>query len=143
MSENDLALLDLLANRLADDPEFIAWALARYCQHEGLTTRDALAIHLRTTRPSLTQLALCKRPPPDANDFGSRVRDIACFAAVDAAVLANLLRQVEFLQGLPSKGTESPTTLLAAARDRVETEAPPRKRPNKSGDADDCDDRSR
>src|SRR5947209_1300026 len=48
MSENDLALLDLLANRLADDPEFIAWALARYCQHEGLTTRDALAIHLRT-----------------------------------------------------------------------------------------------
>jgi hypothetical protein len=128
MANNDSALFELLASRLEDDPEFVAWSLARYREYEGIRSWSELATRVGTTPPFLIQLALCKRPPSLTQDFATRVRQIAEFAAVDAAVLANLLRQVEFLHSLPSRGrfAATPNTLLAAARDRAESDEHPR-----------------
>lgn len=141
---DDLQLLEQLAAGLEDDPAFIAWALARFrAQEPTAATIAALAERLRLSRLSLARLSLCKRPGSAASDFAARVREIAAFVSVDAAELAALLRQVEFLERLPAaesergddaggnsgnvvpfpKTTAAPPPLLAAARDREEPAA--------------------
>ena len=127
MSNENSAALEVLARSLEDDPEFIAWALARYRDYEDIQSWAELATYFGTTAPFLIQLALCRRPPPAAEDFALRVRQIAEFAAVDVAALANLLRHVDFLQSLPSNDriAATPNPMLAAARDKVEPEKHP------------------
>jgi hypothetical protein len=129
MSEQ-LNLLEQLAAGLEDDPGFMAWALVRYRETESLPDTGALTARLNLAPPLLARLSLCKRPRSDDPDFALRVRQLADFVSLDAADLANLLHQVEFLEKLkPPRPTDERIVqffvaaphvpLLAAARDRV------------------------
>lgn len=127
-------LLEHLAAGLEGDSNFMAWALARFRVVEHLATPSALGERLGLSRPLLTRLSLCKRPRPDEQDFAARVHEVAEFTALDPAILATVLRQVEFLEHLQSvrpaagenviqfPGAVSHPPLLAAARDRDDSE---------------------
>jgi hypothetical protein len=128
-SDDDLAVLGLLAEQLENDAEFIAWALSRFRRQEHLRGSRALAKRFGISPLQLVRLALCKRPPSNASDFASRVQTIAAFASIDPITLANLLRQVELFHDWPSESADTATltdSFLAAARDRVEDSTPPK-----------------
>jgi hypothetical protein len=123
-----------LAHRLREDPEFMAYVLTIYQRQEQLSD-DALSQHLNTTPATMPRLALCKRPASDSPQFADQIRQIADYTGVNAAQLANMVRQVSSLEKLASRPTtadsgERASTwqaqlqrgLLAAARDRSDQE---------------------
>ena len=106
--------LQLLAEKLSDDPDFMAFVLDQLCRQEGLSVLelpDALGI----MPEMVTRLALCRKPNPDTVDFAKGVREIADYTLADEAVLANVIRRVSSVHSLGSAKEEA---FLAAARDR-------------------------
>ncbi len=106
--------LQLLAEKLIDNPDFMAFVLDQLCRQEGLSVLelpDALGI----MPEMVTRLALCRRPEPDTVDFAKCVREIADYTLADEAVLANVIRRVSSVHSLGSAKEEA---FLAAARDR-------------------------
>jgi len=116
-----------LAERLEGNPDFMAYVLAAYRRQEGLS-EDELAAELSVLPALVIRLALCKRPNEASPGFAERVRRMSDFTLIDEAKLANILRQVRVLDGLSGRpvGREEirgPLEgLLAAARDRHESE---------------------
>lgn len=132
MSSNVSRQMSSLARRLRDNPNFMARVLAGYQEQERLGD-DALAEHLHTTPTALARLALCKRPDSSSPQFADQVRQIATYTNIDAAQLANMVRQVDSLEKLSElpriyapeeadalQGGLQPG-LLAVARDRSES----------------------
>jgi hypothetical protein len=123
----------MLARRLQHDPRFMAYVLVAYQQQEGIKAED-LALELGTLPEMLERLALCQRPPSDSPRFAELLREIADYTLTDEALLANILRRVDSLEKFLQRPvalstpeviapTISPLTgLLAAARDRDESE---------------------
>lgn len=123
--------LATLTDRLQSDPAYMAWVLHAYRRAEGLTT-DRLVSRLGTSADMLTRLAICKRPVADSPQFAAQVLQIADYTAIDAGLLANVIRQVDALAllakiptalGAPAARPASspiPSGLMAAARDRIE-----------------------
>jgi len=122
-----------LVRRLRDNPDFMAFVLAAYQRQERLSD-DALAKYLNTTPAMLPRLALCKRPASNSPQFADQVRQIAAYTDIDAAKLANMVRQVDTLEKLAeqpevlesekagAQQIELRPGLLAATRDRYERE---------------------
>jgi hypothetical protein len=122
-----------LAHRLQDNPDFMAYVLAIYKKQERLS-EGTLTEHLSTTPAKLTRLALCRRPDSNSHKFADQVRQIAAYTGIDAAQVANIIRQVDSLKKLyerpkilDSGEADIPRRqlqpgLLAAARDRSESE---------------------
>jgi transcriptional regulator with XRE-family HTH domain len=132
MSAPDLySGLALLAERLQEDPAYMASVLRAYRRTEGLTV-ERLIERLGTSANMVSRLAICKRPASDSPKFAAQVREIAEYVNVDAVLLANVIRQVDALTGLaglPAVEGETATGpriaplasgLLSAARDRVD-----------------------
>jgi hypothetical protein len=126
-----------LAEHASQSQEFFGAFLFAFQQQEKLG-KDGLLRHLETTPELLTRLALCRRPVSDSPNFIQEIRQISEFTQIDAGILAAILRQVEALDALASRGKivqldksatrgvgNVHTGLLAAARDR---EAKPRPR---------------
>lgn len=117
------------ARRLRNDTSFMSGVLAVYQMQEHLSD-EALAEQLQITPPMLSRLALCRRPQADR--FAEQVRQIAAYIGVNAAALAQMIRQVEALQQLstmppiadsatePRAASAPMSGLLAAARDHEE-----------------------
>lgn len=133
--------LAALAERVSEMHEFFGAVLHVFQQQESLT-KDGLMRHLQTTPELFARLALCRRPASDSPDFIQKIRQISEFTQTDAGVLVAILRQVEALDALSSKGkvVQLPVSgkkdghdvsagLLAAARDR---ESRPRRERTKS-----------
>jgi hypothetical protein len=133
-----------LARRLKDDPGFMAYVLTVYQTQERLDD-SALAERLGTSLEMLARLALCRRPDSEPAKFASQVRQIATYVGTDPALLANVARQVHSLDTLATRPIlpqaekqkigwlPSDAGLLAAARDRDETEdeqSPPENKPS-------------
>lgn len=120
-----------LADRLQSDPTYMAWVLQAYSRTEGLSP-ERLLDRLGIDPDMLTRLAICKRPVADSPQFAAQVVQIANYTAIDAGLLANVIRQVDALALLVKMRTaqEAPTGnpasslslsgLMAAARDRAE-----------------------
>lgn len=122
--------LELLAERLARDPGYMAWVLAEYRHQEGLSEQRLSEI-LEIDREGYLRLALCRRPEPE--HFATHLRQIVDYTHIDGLKLANLVRQVDALarletrtlepgadanrQHAPAWGTQS---TLSAARDRLQ-----------------------
>ena len=123
-----------LANRLKDNPGFMAYVLSVYQTQERLDD-TALAEHLGTTVDLLSRLALCKRPSTESARFADQVRQIAAYVSTDPAVVANVIRQVGGLETLgrrpvaldsdrqATRQSHTKAGLLAAARDRSEADS--------------------
>lgn len=131
-SRESLGPLTKLAHRLQSDPRYMSYALAVYQQQESLDEEELA--HLLGTLPELIlRLSLCKRPAPLSPTFAEQIRELADYTLTDEAQLANILRQVDSLEGLNQRPVSLITAeddaqqrhalagLLAAARDRDET----------------------
>jgi hypothetical protein len=106
--------LQLLAQKLRDDPDFMAFVLDQFCSQEGISVLE-LSEALGIMPEMVTRLALCRKPDPDKVDFAKGVREIADYTLADEAVLANVIRRVSSVHSLGSAKEEA---FLAAARDR-------------------------
>jgi hypothetical protein len=119
--------LAYLAQRAGQDPFFLASALALYARSEQLDD-PGLARELGCPPATLTLLRLCRRPRPEPAAFREDVGRIGARFAVDADVLARIVRRADALEGL--RAASSATTvrddagLLLAARDRDDEEPP-------------------
>lgn len=132
-SPNVFKQLAGLASRLQNDPAFMASILAAYQKQERLSD-ETLAAQLKSTPEMMVRLALCKRPESTSSRFADQVRQIAAYTNLDAAQLAQIIRQVDSLAKLSerpkapqSEATSAKTVrfypgLLAAARDRTEAD---------------------
>jgi hypothetical protein len=88
--------------------------LARYRAQERLDD-EGLSRHLGLSFDQLPWLALCRLPRPEW--FSGDVIDIAERFAIDPALLASVIRQVDALSAL-KEAPDVDSGLLAAARDR-------------------------
>ena|SRR5438067_34888 len=109
--------LERLAQRVSDDPYFLAAVLHAYAIGEGLDD-TALAAKLGCRPAALTRLRLCRAPRPAAPFFWQDVQRIATSCAVNPESLAEVVRRGQSLMGMrgaaadPASG--APGTLLAA-----------------------------
>jgi hypothetical protein len=106
--------LQLLGEKLRQNPDFMAFVLGQFCTQEGVPLTELPSV-LEIRPEMVTRLALCRKPDPEAVDFAERVREIAYYTLADEAVLANVIRRVSSIQSLRSAKEEA---FLAAARDR-------------------------
>jgi hypothetical protein len=103
-----------LADRVRDDPQFLASALHLYGRSEGLDS-EGVAAFLDCSVETLGPLALCLRPRE--HDFGGDVGRIAERFGLDAAALAAVVRRADALAAL-GRERRSEAGSLMAARDR-------------------------
>jgi hypothetical protein len=106
--------MQLLAEQLKCDPDFMAFVLNQFCEQENLAFAELPTV-LDILPEMLTRLALCRKPDSHASDFGTRVREIAYYTLADESILANVIRRVSSLHSLSTANAEA---FLAAARDR-------------------------
>ncbi|HZQ09245.1 MAG TPA: hypothetical protein VFD70_21895 [Anaerolineae bacterium] len=133
MSENaHERLLAHLAERVRDNPAFMANVLMRYQQLEKMD-ENALAAYLQTNALGVVRLKLCRRPESGAR-FAEQVRQIAAYANADVAHVAQVIRYVESIDAFAARPTgqlsdetarrSNPkwSGAVAAARDREESD---------------------
>ena len=108
--------LDRLANRVSDDPQFLAYALGLFAESEQLDD-DALAVRLACSRENLTMLRLCRTPSPEPTAFGRDVDQIAARFGASAGALAEVVRRGHVLAKFRAAAVQDRGTLLAARDD--------------------------
>lgn len=128
-SSRTLVQLQLLADRLKDNPDYLAWVFASYQKIERISPTKLIQL-FGASPMEFIKIALCKRPMAESPHFAQQVIQIAKFSNIDPAILANIIRQVDSVQALCSKpealkqgeqdtsATQLRAGLLAAARDR-------------------------
>ncbi len=109
-----------LANRVAVDPFFLAFALAEYAAAEKLDAA-ALAAALGTTPDVLPHLRLCRAPRADADGFREDVDRIAAKFGLNRDVLAAVARHGQVVAAMRAAAAADPAEagFLIAARDRL------------------------
>ena len=121
----DETILNWAAARASDDPAFLAYDMREYSKMNGLD-EIGLARFLECSHDSLVKLALCLHPNPHLDSFRDNVERIAIHCAANSMKLAQLVREVDSVQtmrsapSLPMSQMHGHTTVLLAARDRVE-----------------------
>ena len=86
-AEQSIQLLAALAERLRDNPQFMAHALDVYQRRARLSDAE-MARALGATPEMLLRLALCRLPASDAPDFAEQAREVADYTLIDEARLA-------------------------------------------------------
>lgn len=114
MDERLTRLLHRTARAAEASPVFLAAVFARYRDTEQIDDAE-LARRLGVAAERLPELALCRRPRPEA--FRQDVAAIALRFGAGAAALAGIVRQVDALGAFAAS---APPGLLAAARDAEE-----------------------
>ena len=109
--------LDRLAQRVLNDPCFLAAALTAYADSEGFDD-TGLAARLGCARSVLTNLRLCRMPRPEAPRFWQDIERIAERFGVNGEILAEMVRRGRSLL----RFREAAPRTLWAARDRPEGE---------------------
>src|SRR5262249_36762132 len=93
-----------LAERLRDNPQFMAHALDVYQRRARLSDAE-MARALGATPEMLLRLALCRRPASDAPDFAEQARELADYTLIDEARLARVIREANSLiESSPNAG---------------------------------------
>ena len=118
MHPNPMSSIEELVRRLKDNPDFVAYVLARYQEQEGISDENLPAV-LGTLPELVSRLALCRKPQTDAANFATSVREIADYTLVDESLLASMIRQISSLEALSKSSRHE---FLAAARDRDDVE---------------------
>jgi len=115
-----------LAQRVADAPDFLAYALAEYARSERLED-TALAARLGCAVETLTHLRLCRMPREQAPLFWQDVKQIAQRFSVSAEVVAEVTRRGQSLFHLrvAAGGQKDKPNFLLAARDDSQVRKPP------------------
>ena len=111
--------LERLAERVADDPAFLASSLALFARSQAMND-EQLADHLGCPRDRLAELKLCRAPRPAGAAFRDDVQEIAAHFALSADRLGAAVRRG---QALLTLRRHQPGGFLMAARD-AEEDAP-------------------
>jgi hypothetical protein len=129
-SKPALEMFKPLAQKLASNPDFMAFVLAIYQKQEGLD-EEGFANRLGTLPEMIVRLALCKRPYANSRDFDDRISELSDFTLIDEATLAEVLYRVDALaeQGAATheraahnaRRLRTLASLLAALGNRVST----------------------
>jgi hypothetical protein len=114
--------IESFARRVADDPFFLAPALAAYARSEGLSD-EALAARLGCPVNQLSRLRLCRRPREEPEQFREDIARVAEAFSIDADVLAAAVRRADALAAFRDAASGD-AGLLMAARDRDEDVSP-------------------
>jgi hypothetical protein len=115
MSKN----LERLAQRLEDDPFFLACPLSIYAKSEGLDV-TALAARLRCPKENLSLVYACRSPAGDSDAFQDDVDRVAAKFALDADVLAEAIRRGQAILLMQRAANLQGTLLAARDGDNVE-----------------------
>jgi hypothetical protein len=126
-SPPDDELLSLAASRGANRPQLFASVLARYAGLNNLDD-DSLCAELGCDARTLTRLRLCLRPDADPAAFSLDVQRIAESLGLNAAVLAQIVREVDATDAFASFPGQAPFFstpggMLKAARDHDEAQS--------------------
>ena len=113
--------LEILANRVADDPFFLASALALYAQSEELDDAG-LSRFLGCPMEMLPMVRLCRMPVGEMPGFQQDVERITLRFGLNADALAEAVRRGQVLQRLRLGSAAAPGTLLAARDPDAEKE---------------------
>lgn len=116
------SLLPALAQRVSDDPFFLASVLTVYAESEAMDD-EQLAAQLDCSTETLVPLRLCRRPRPEPPEFRRDVELIAARFSVRADVLAAAVRRADAVSALRRAAEGSQGTLMAA-RDRRDAGLP-------------------
>jgi hypothetical protein len=131
-----LKQLQLLADGLKENPDYMAWVFANFQKIEKLSDAKLMQA-LGTSQAGYARISLCKRPLADSQDFASQMKQIADYSNTDPSLLANIIRQVDAVQALRSKPDDLAEAedksvpehlqgaVLAAARDRMDLDQGP------------------
>jgi hypothetical protein len=84
-------MLAALATRLEGNPEFMAYALARYQSRHGISRED-LSWQLGLTIEGFVKLALCRRPDSTSGEFDRRVKDLSEYTRGNPHTLARVIK---------------------------------------------------
>jgi hypothetical protein len=129
ISPRTMKQLQMLADRLKDNPDYMAWVFASYQKIERISATNLMQI-LGTSPTEFSKIALCKRPMAESLNFGQQIKQIANYSNTDPSILANIIHQVDSVQalflkpeGLSQEERDTSVTqlkagLLAVARDR-------------------------
>jgi hypothetical protein len=128
-SPSDDELLSLAASRGADRPHLFASVLARYAGLNNLDD-DSLRAEIGCDARTLTRLRLCLRPDADPAAFTLDVQRIAESLGLNAAMLAQIVREVDATDAFISSPGQAPFSstpggMLKAARDHDEAQPGP------------------
>ncbi|HST21063.1 MAG TPA: hypothetical protein VLR90_08100 [Blastocatellia bacterium] len=93
---NNNELLAALAERLKDNPRFMAYALAVYKKTKNIDDL-ALCQRLGTMPEMIVRLALCKRPQRLSFDFADQVRELSDFTLIDEVALNRIIEHADRL----------------------------------------------
>ena len=108
-----------LANRVAVDPFFLAFALAEYATAEKLD-EAGLAAALGTTPEALPHVRLCRAPRTDPAGFREDVERVAAKFGLNRDALAVAARHGEVVAAMRAAAEAAPADAgsFLAARDR-------------------------
>lgn len=112
--------LETLAQRLEQDPFFLACPLHLFAQSEGLEEKE-LAKKLGCSLESLVFLRLCRAPEGEAAKFQKDIECIASRFQIQGDVLAEVMRRGEALWNMKKKAAAK---TLMAARDADQPKDP-------------------
>lgn len=108
-------VLEHMANRVADDPFFLARPLAEYARSERLDDAS-LASRLGCRPEELARLRLCRAPLCGEAEFRADVTRVAAAFGIDPGILADAVRHGEGLARLrvTARAAGEPGHFLAA-----------------------------
>lgn len=108
-----LKLLELANKKVADDKDFIAYFLVKYCEIEK-TTRERVIDNLRCDIEQYYKLSLCRVPNSIENDYIQRLSTICEYTSIPVLELNKIIKRVNSTTAF----LNSNDTFLIAARDK-------------------------
>ncbi len=112
-ADESYRMLTLLAERLEDNPKFIAHLLGKHRHQEG-KSREAQQEMLGVNDLGFVRLALCRRPAAEQAEFRIQCEQIARYTGADLGALVQIIRRVDAVQSMerradPVQGTQAST----------------------------------
>jgi hypothetical protein len=124
MSEPEMLWQRAVA-RAAEDRFYLAASLRAFQSAQAMSDAQ-MAQMLGCPLADLARLALCRCPDTHSPRFGSEVAHIAARFGIKTEALAQIIRQVSFMQAMQTTThlsvTQAVMPVVLAARDRDETE---------------------
>jgi len=94
VSDHDIKYLKSLANRLRENPRFMAHTLSQYQKLKGLDD-NALAVELGAIPEMVVRLALCQKPEQSNINYEEQIRELSDFTLIDEANLEQVMVAVD------------------------------------------------
>ena len=110
-----LKLLEYAAKKVVNENAFMGFLFNRFMETENIGETD-LITSLNCNLEDYYKLCLCKAPDTTAGNYIEKVRELSEYANVQVFELNKIIKRANVIISL----SQSPNSLLMAARDRIE-----------------------